>query len=38
MDGALRNGSGDSGLTVTGYPSYGWASLINYLIIVAILM
>jgi hypothetical protein len=34
----LHDGSGDSGLTVTGYPGYGWASLINYPIIVAILI
>jgi hypothetical protein len=33
-NGALRDGSGDSGLTVACY----WTSLINYLIIVAILI
>jgi hypothetical protein len=37
-NGALHNGSGDSGLTVAGYPGCGWTSLINYLIIVAILI
>jgi hypothetical protein len=34
----LCDGSGDSGLAVASYPGRGWASLINYPIIVAILI
>jgi hypothetical protein len=37
-NGTWRDRSGDSGLTIAGYPGCGWTSLINILIIVVILI